>query len=120
MEGTVAHALCAILLTELSQRRPFPNIEDAITELKKSDEFTPADVDTYYCPEMWDLCGDYAIFVFSEYQKELKSTPDAILEIETSIDISRYGDGMRGTTDSAIVSDLRLIIFEVSISSIVS
>ena len=112
MEGTVAHALCAIMLTAMSQKRPIPDDMDALEELKKSDEFTPADVDAYFCPEMADFCFGYASFVFSEYQKELKSTPDAILEIETSIDISMYGEGMRGTTDAAIVSDSGLQIFD--------
>ena len=86
--------------------------EAAIKVLKESDEFTPEDVDTYYCPEMLEYCTGYAIFVYSEYQKALKTTPDAILMVETSIDISMYGEGMKGTTDAAIVSDSELAIFD--------
>lgn len=113
MEGTVAHALCAIMLTNLSNKKPVPDMtNEAPLELLSSDEFTPRDVNLYYCAEMWDYCFGYATFVYDEYQKELKSTPDAVLEIETSIDISMYGEGMRGTTDAAIVSDSGLQIFD--------
>ena len=113
LEGTVAHALCAILLTAMREKEPIIGADtDAVEALKKSDEFTPADVDTYYCPEMLEYCTGYAAFVYSEYQKALKTTPDAVLMIETLIDVSMYGNGMRGTTDAAIVSDFGLAIFD--------
>lgn len=113
MEGTVAHALCAIMLTNLSQRKPLPNmVDESLDLLCKSDEFTAEEAKMYYCADMWDYCCDYATFVYSQYLEAIKVTPDAVLEIETSIDISMYGEGMRGTTDAAIVSDTGLEIFD--------
>jgi len=113
MEGTVAHALCAAILTAMQLKESIiANDEEAVKVLKTSDEFTPADVDAYYCPEMLDYCLGYSSFVYGEYQKSLKTTPDAVLMIETSIDISMYGEGMNGTTDAAIVSDSGLAIFD--------
>ena len=80
--------------------------------LSTSEEFTAEQYNNYYCPEMWDLCLGYAEYVTAQYARERETTPDAILRIESKLDISAYGADMFGTTDAAIISDGRLLIFD--------
>ena len=113
LEGTIAHALCALMLGYLKDGVMPDTIEaDIMTTLSKSEEFTKDQLDKYYCPDMWDLCLGYAEFVMDHFRIEKQSTSDAVLMIETKIDCHMYGEGMFGTTDAAIVSDEKLLIFD--------
>lgn len=112
LEGTIAHALCAELLIELVSTGTF-NEENAIEGVCHSCEgFTPSQFDEWYDADMIEFAQQYALFVWDAYQRELKSTPDAVLMIEKKIDASMYGKDMAGTTDAAIVSDKVLHIFD--------
>lgn len=112
VEGTIAHALCALLLLQLKQNGVY-NTEDAVFYAEtQPDNYTKEDFEKFYTPDMLSHAEDYANYVWSTYQKELKGTPDAVLMVETDIDLSSYGEGMHGTTDSAIVSDNNLHIFD--------
>ena len=113
LEGNIAHALCALMLSYLKDGIMPDTVEaDMMDALSLSEEFTKERLDKYYCPEMWDLCLGYAEFVMDHFRLEKQTTSDAVLMVETKIDCSMYGEGMFGTTDAAIVSDQKLLIFD--------
>lgn len=113
LEGTIAHALCAAMLKLMSEGIMPDTVEAGIHDmLSTSEEFTAEQYNNYYCPEMWDLCLGYAEYVTARYAWERETTPDAILRIESKLDLSAYGADMFGTTDAAIISDGRLLIFD--------
>ncbi len=112
LEGTIAHALCALLLYELQDHGTYKTIDVQDIAQQGGDDYTPAQFAEWFSEDMMQHAEDYANYVWNEYQAQLKSTPDAILMIETKIDISAYGKDMSGTTDAAIVSDSILHIFD--------
>lgn len=112
LEGTIAHALCALLLYELQDHGTYKTIDVQDIAQQGGDDYTPAQYAEWFSEDMMQHAEDYANYVWNEYQAQLKSTPDAILMIETKIDVSMYGKDMSGTTDAAIVSDSILHIFD--------
>lgn len=112
LEGTIAHALCALILYELQQHGTYKTTDIEDIAQNGGDGYTSAQYAEWFSEDMMQHAEDYANYVWNEYQAQLKSTPDAILMIETKIDISAYGKDMSGTTDAAIVSDSILHIFD--------
>lgn len=112
MEGTVAHAICAHLLKTLITDGTY-DVKTVAKEVRYfSDEFTVDDFDRWYTQDMMGHAEDYASYVWGMYQKELETTPDAVLMVEKNLDITKYGQDMTGTTDAAIVSDKSLHIID--------
>ena len=72
--------------------------ENAIEGVCHSCEgFTPSQFDEWYDADMIEFAQQYALFSMGTlYQRELKSTPDAVLMIEKKIDASMYGKGHGG------------------------
>lgn len=113
LEGTIAHNICAILLNELQEKGSYD--EETVINYASHDGaagYSFEEFDKWFSPDMMKHAEDYASYVWSAYMAELKTTPDAVLMVEKDLDLSAYGEGMHGTTDSAIVSDKILHIFD--------
>lgn len=112
LEGTIAHAICALLLSSLKKTGTYDAEEIQLLAQKGGEGYTPEQFKEWYSADMMQYAEGYANFVWGKYQKLLESTPDAILMVETKVDASVYGKDMTGTTDAAIVSDAELHIFD--------
>lgn len=112
LEGTIAHAICALLLCALKAQGTYDVKEIQTIAQQGREGYTPEQFATWFSADMMQYAEGYANYVWNEYQAEIQLTPDAILMVEKKIDISRYGKDMTGTTDAAIVGDAELHIFD--------
>ena len=112
LEGTIAHAICALLLTALKAQGTYDVEEIQTIAQQGGDGYTAEEYADWYSADMMQYAEGYANYVWNEYQAQLKTTRDTVLMVETKIDITAYGKDMTGTTDATIVSDSILHIFD--------
>lgn len=92
-EGTLAHAYCALgLKTYLGQ--------DASHEEREISELSD-----YISDEMNGYVKGYIDYVTGIYAKEKKATPDALLDVESELDLSKWIPEGFGTSDAVIIAD---------------
>lgn len=95
-EGTAAHALGELLLRkELKQ----------IVGVKFKRELAKMQKGEYYNQAMYDHAEDYAIFVLERFADARQKTKDAILEIESKLDMTDWVPEGFGTGDAIIIAD---------------
>lgn len=104
-EGTLAHSLCELLIS--NKLKPLPR-----SEYKK--QYTPITQSEYFNGQMLEYCEDFAIFVMEKYNEALAHTPDAKIFLEQRLSFDEYMAGQFGTGDVIIVSDhvLQVIDFK--------
>ena len=73
MEGTIAHALCAELLREYTLYSEY-SVKDCVVNVSKDKDggYTLDEFNRWLCPDMIKYAEDYATYVWSAYQDELK------------------------------------------------
>lgn len=92
-EGTLAHAMAAMhLLSTLG--RDYTAAQKEAEALKR-----------HYTPEMEGHVRDYVDTVLAIYADAKTRTPDAIIRIEESIDLTAYAPECHGTADAVIIAD---------------
>lgn len=102
-EGSLAHELgeaLAKLYSKQIKKSEFNRIVKAI-------EASP-----YYSADMLDLMEGYAAFVMERYKEAQKRTKDAVLQVETKLDLTAYVPDGFGTGDAIIAADGTLDIID--------
>lgn len=102
-EGTLAHKLGEILI-----QRDLGLID----KVAYAYAVTPIINDPLYTPEMMGYMEDYAAFVIERFNVAKALTPDAILEQEVKLDMTRYIPDGSGTGDNVIIADGTLEIID--------
>lgn len=101
-EGTLAHNIGELFIRHKLGRVSDKALADCMVNLEK---------DKYFFPEMIEYCEDYAQYVIDEYNAIKLHTPDAIIEVEVTLDLSEYVPESFGTGDTVIIANkvLRII-----------
>lgn len=99
-EGTLAHSFGETILSGLISGN---EKEDAMEQLRSSE---------FYSSELEDYAEGYAAFVWEEFCRIRKDTPDAILRIEEKIDLTAYVPEGFGTGDAVIIADGTLTVID--------
>lgn len=102
-EGTLAHKLGEILI-----QRDLGLID----KVAYAYYVTPVINDPLYTPEMMGYMEDYAAFVIERFNAAKALTPDAILEQEVKLDMTRYIPEGSGTGDNVIIGEPMLEIID--------
>jgi len=95
-EGTLAHKLAEEMLR-------FKLGEIRKTAWQK--ELKAIQADPLYTPEMLVYMEDYTNYVMVQYDEAKKKTSDALIFLETRLDLSAYAPDCFGTGDVCIVAD---------------
>lgn len=96
-EGTVAHALA-----ELTTRYFLGQLDEVTYENQLKSEF---ETNSFYNVEMRECATAYARFVLTRYAEAKKTCPDALIELETRLDFSKYVPDGFGTGDCVIIAE---------------
>lgn len=94
LEGTLAHAYCALKLKEFLDLPTDGEIE----EIKQLN-------DEYHSGEMDEYTDMYKTIVLEKYTAARTTTKDACLLVETRLDFSTYIPDSFGTADAIIIAD---------------
>lgn len=94
LEGTLAHAYCALKLKEY-MGLPFDNENEEIAQLKEQ----------YHTGEMDEYTDTYKTIVLEKFTAARVATPDARLLIETRLDFTEHIPDAFGTADAIIIAD---------------
>lgn len=95
-EGTLAHSLGELLIKrnlKMIMQRDFKK-ELAVIQANK-----------YYSDAMLEYCEDYAVYVCEQYAKAQAVTPDALIYLETKLDLTPWVPEGFGTGDTMIIAD---------------
>lgn len=103
-EGTLAHAfgetfLLGLILGENASKE----VSDRLENLRNEE---------FYSIELEDYADEYAAFVWEEFCRIRKETPDAVLRIEEKIDLTEYVPDGFGTGDAVIIADGTLTVID--------
>ncbi len=103
-EGTLAHAfgetfLLGLMLGENASKE----VSDRLENLRNEE---------FYSIELEDYADEYAAFVWEEFCRIRKETPDAVLRIEEKIDLTEYVPDGFGTGDAVIIADGTLTVID--------
>lgn len=93
-EGTLAHAYCAKKLKSFLGH-------DTSAEEKEIAQLN----DRYHTGEMDEYTDTYKTIVLEKYNAAKEETPDALLMVETWLDLSDYVPEAFGTSDATIIAD---------------
>lgn len=93
-EGTLAHAYCARKL-KAALGRDTRAEEEEIAELR----------DRYHAAEMDEHTDAYAAEVLGRYNAAKAVTHDAVLAVETRLELDEWVPGAHGTSDATIIAD---------------
>ena len=99
-EGTLAHSFGETFLLGLILGE---NVSGRLEALRE---------DEFYSIELEDYADGYAAFVWEEFCRIRKETPDAILRIEEKIDLTAYVPEGFGTGDAVIIADGTLTVID--------
>ena len=102
LEGVLAHALAEQMLRFLTSGKQEP-YDEALTELGK---------DRLFSPDMLSHVESYVSYVESRLLEARKSTPDAILFIEQSLDLSSIIPEAFGTADAVVIADVTMEVID--------
>lgn len=102
-EGTLAHALNTLMLAFELGRIDEPLYDIGIRQIEQ---------DELYDIVLRDYSEGFCAFVIQKYNEAKVHTPDAVILLETNIDISDYARESSGTVDVAIVSDKRATVID--------
>lgn len=94
LEGTLAHAYCALKLKEFLY-------QDTTAEREEIDELN----DRYHTGEMDEYTDTYKTIVLEKFNAARSETTDAELLVETRLDFSEYVPEAFGTSDATIIAD---------------
>jgi len=95
-EGTLAHEFAEV------------NLRHQLGQFAKGDLFykrRPLIESEYYSPEMEDYVQKHVDYVIEQYTEAKRLTPDAVLLIETKVDITHLIEEGFGTCDVIIIAD---------------
>lgn len=95
-EGTVAHELGETILRLYSGEIKKSEYNKIIKRIKE---------DKYYNSDMQEHADSYAAFVIEHYEAARKITKDAVLCIETRLDLTEYIEEGFGTGDAIVIAD---------------
>lgn len=93
-EGDLAHKIGALLILRLLRRVKEQNFKIQLAELQRS---------PYYEKKMLEYCEDYAAYVMEVYAVALKRDRNALIFVETWLDLSKYVPEGFGTADVLIM-----------------
>ena len=102
LEGVLAHALAERMLHSLISGKP-EAYDEALTELAKDSLYSPDMLS--YVESYVSYVESYVSYVESRFLDARLSTPDAILFIEQSLDLSFIIPEAFGTADAIIIAD---------------
>ncbi len=94
LEGTLAHAYCALKLKEFLY-------QDTTAEREEINELN----DRYHTGEMDEYTDTYKAIVLEKFNAARSETTDAELMVETRLDFSEYVPEAFGTSDATIIAD---------------
>lgn len=94
LEGTLAHAYCALKLKEFL-------CQDTTAEREEIAELN----DRYHTGEMDEYTDTYKTIVLEKFNAARSETTDAELMVETRLDFSEYVPEAFGTSDATIIAD---------------
>ena len=94
LEGTLAHAYCALKLKEFLY-------QDTTAEREEIAELN----DRYHTGEMDEYTDTYKTIVLEKFNAARTETSDAELMVETRLDFSEYVPEAFGTSDATIIAD---------------
>ena len=102
-EGTLAHKLCELILK-------------LKLKLIKKKEYQ-ADLllimaDKQYDNAMFDYCDEFTVYVLEQYAEARTHTKDALIFLESKIDLTKYVPEGFGTADVKIVADTWLTVID--------
>lgn len=95
-EGTLAHALGELLLRYKTKQLPPSLYDSRLKEIQ---------ADKLYDGSMLDHAEDYAVFVLERFAEAQAHTKDALLFLETKLDLTDYVPEGFGTGDAIIIAD---------------
>lgn len=95
-EGTLAHALGELLLRYKTKQLPPSLYDSRLKEIQ---------ADKLYDGSMLDHAEDYAVFVLERFAEAQAHTKDALLFLETKLDLTDYVPEGFGTGDALIIAD---------------
>jgi hypothetical protein len=102
-EGTLAHEFGEIgILHALGQ----------MNDLEYSKKFSELATNEFYSEEMDDEVQKYVDFVMAEFEASKAITPDAVIMLEESIDLTHYIKEGFGTNDCVIIADKILKVID--------
>lgn len=102
-EGTLAHSLGELLIKrnlKMVMQRDFKK-ELAVIQANK-----------FYNDAMFEYCEDYAVYVCEQYAKAQALTPDALIYLETRLDMTPWVPEGFGTGDVVIIADDVLVFID--------
>lgn len=102
-EGSLAHELGELLLKMALGRIFEKQYRKELAEIKKN---------KFYGSEMQRYAEDYRDFVLEQYAETKSQTPDAVLYLEQSVDLTHLVPEGFGTRDCAIIGDGTLTIID--------
>lgn len=102
-EGTFAHELAELLLREAL---------GVISTQWARTQIAVMQANQYYNEEMFDHCFAYAQYVVTKYEEIKQKCKDAIIHVETRIDLSLFIPQSWGHLDAAIIADGTLYVFD--------
>lgn len=95
-EGTLAHSLGELLIMHKTKRILAKDYKKQLADIQAHE---------LYEKSMLDYCDDYATFVVEQFSKAQAHTADALLYLETKIDLTAYVPEGFGTGDVFIIAD---------------
>lgn len=95
-EGTLVHALGELLLRYKTKQLPPSLYDSRLKEIQ---------ADKLYDGSMLDHAEDYAVFVLERFAEAQAHTKDALLFLETKLDLTDYVPEGFGTGDAIIIAD---------------
>lgn len=95
-EGTVAHALCELLLAE--------HLE-IINPSAAKKERTKIEASEFYGSDMEEHCDNYKTYVLEKLSEAKTRSSDAVIFIESKVNLTDYVPEGFGTRDCAIIAD---------------
>lgn len=93
-EGTLAHELAELLVS--NYLKPFSGFKAKLAKIKKHELYTH---------EMLGHAEEYATFVMEQYNESLNADPQAHIELEKKLDLTKWVPEGFGTGDCVIVAD---------------
>jgi len=95
-EGTLAHELAEVLCRHMDKQISVDEMVSRVDEIGKSE---------YFDADMWEYLTAYVGYVQECLTEARAATPDAILDIESRLDLHEWIPDGFGTADVVIVSD---------------
>lgn len=95
-EGTLAHKLGELLIAERLKMISATAAKKIMAEVTES---------KFYNEQLHDYCEAYAEFVIEQYNEAKAQTKDALIFLETKLDLTDYAPESFGTGDAVIIAN---------------